>query len=116
MLSSAEETRTPLQIRLGKFSRRLALIILLISAVIFLAGLSRGERSEAQEEALREALLFIKYVKKNDPNLPPQNISELKISEDDIVLFLMDRPFPIRLGRGDIYKKYRRLSKVLYWL
>ena len=28
-----------------------------------ISGLSPGERSEAQEEALREALLFIKYVK-----------------------------------------------------
>ena len=52
----------------------------------------------------------------NNPNLPSQNISELRVSEDDIVLFLMDRPFPVRLGRGDMREKYGRLAKVLYWL
>ena len=30
-----------------------------------------------------------------------------------IVLFLMDRPFPVRLGRGKMKKKYERLAKVL---
>jgi cell division protein FtsQ len=81
-----------------------------------ISGLSRGEWAEERASSLREALLFVKYVKRNNPNLPPQNISELRVSEDDIVLFLMDRPFPIRLGRGDMLKKYNRLTKVLYWL
>lgn len=81
-----------------------------------ISGLSRGEWAAEQSSSLREALLFVKYVKRNNPNLPPQNISELRVSEDDIVLFLMDRPFPIRLGRGNMLEKYNRLTKVLYWL
>lgn len=81
-----------------------------------ISGLGKGEWSEELRGSLKEALLFIKYVKKNNPNLPPQNISELMVSEDDIVLFLMDRPFPIRLGRGEMLKKYHRLSRVLYWM
>jgi cell division protein FtsQ len=81
-----------------------------------ISGLSRGEWAEEQASSLREALLFVKYVKRNNPNLPPQNVSELRVSEDDIVLFLMDRPFPIRLGRGNMFEKYKRLTRVLYWL
>jgi Ca2+-transporting ATPase len=43
MLRSLPVTRTPLQQRLAKFGRRLALIVLAICLVIFLLGLLRGE-------------------------------------------------------------------------
>jgi Ca2+-transporting ATPase len=43
MLRSLPVTRTPLQQRLAKFRRRLALIVLAICLVIFLLGLLRGE-------------------------------------------------------------------------
>lgn len=77
-----------------------------------------GEIGRAQTEsaALQGALLLIKYASQDNPNLPAQNISEISIRDKDMVLYLMDRPFPIRLGQGDIWKKYKRLTKVLYWL
>lgn len=62
---------------------------------------------------LDEALLLIEYAGRPNPNLPVQNISEIRVSENDLVLFLVDRPFPIRLGRGDIWGKYRRVVRVL---
>jgi cell division protein FtsQ len=81
------------------------------------SGLSNGEWPAELAASLEEALLFVRYVARHkNPNLPPQNISELMISADSIVLFLMDRPFPIRLGRGEIKKKYARLAKVLHRL
>jgi cell division protein FtsQ len=66
--------------------------------------------------ALREALQFLEYADRDNPNLPAQNISEISIRAQGLVLFLMDRSFPIRLGRGDIPAKHNRLLKVLYWL
>lgn len=75
-----------------------------------------GSESLPELSALHDALLLIKYASRDNPNLPAQNISEINIGNNDIVLFLMDRPFPIHLGQGDIWKKYSRLAKVLYWL
>jgi Ca2+-transporting ATPase len=43
LLSSAELLNSPLQQRLARFGRRLALVILAICALIFLGGLLRGE-------------------------------------------------------------------------
>jgi len=43
LVEEAGETRTPLQERLARFGRRLAIAVLAICAVIFAAGLARGE-------------------------------------------------------------------------
>jgi len=43
LLHSAEETRTPLQIRLARFGKVLAIAVLALCAVIFTAGVLRGE-------------------------------------------------------------------------
>ncbi len=43
LVGSTAEQRTPLQDRLARFGRRLALIVLVICAVIFVAGVFRGE-------------------------------------------------------------------------
>jgi Ca2+-transporting ATPase len=43
LLSEAEQVRTPLQKRLEVFGRRLALLVMAICILIFLAGLLRGE-------------------------------------------------------------------------
>ena len=43
LLQQADTTITPLQKRLQRFSKRLAIAILIIAAIVFLAGLLRGE-------------------------------------------------------------------------
>ncbi len=66
---------------------------------------------------LGDALLFIRYASRGSSILPAQNISEINIGQkDEMVLFLANRPFPIKLGTGKIGRKYYRLSKVLYHL
>ncbi len=66
---------------------------------------------------LEEALDFLKYAGQGGAILPKQSISEIHLGADGgITLYLVDRPFPIRLGKGDILSKYQRLAKVLYRL
>jgi Ca2+-transporting ATPase len=43
LLASAEEVKTPLQKRLARFGARLAWAVLAICAIVFVAGLARGE-------------------------------------------------------------------------
>ncbi|MBI3306752.1 MAG: cation-translocating P-type ATPase [Candidatus Omnitrophica bacterium] len=43
LLQSAEEVKTPLQKRLAKFGKRLSITVLSICAIIFIAGIIRGE-------------------------------------------------------------------------
>jgi len=43
MLQQEEEGKTPLQKRLAHFGRRIAIVVLLICAIVFVAGLLRGE-------------------------------------------------------------------------
>ncbi|MEN8135965.1 MAG: FtsQ-type POTRA domain-containing protein [Thermodesulfobacteriota bacterium] len=76
-----------------------------------LAG--EGYLQQTEASGLGEALLLIKYAGRPNPNLPVQNISEIRISDNDLVLFLVDRPFPIRLSKGDIWGNYKRLVQVL---
>ncbi|MBU0482472.1 MAG: FtsQ-type POTRA domain-containing protein [Proteobacteria bacterium] len=86
-----------------------------------ITGLSGLEGDGAAENAktLKYALGFISYASLGNLNLPVQNISEINVSnQNDLVLFLVDRPFPIRIGAvGEALKiKYSRLARVLSWL
>jgi len=58
---------------------------------------------------------LLKLANRNNPILPEQNISEIHIAEnEELVLYLLDRPFPIYMGRdGEISTRYNRLVKVL---
>ena len=70
-----------------------------------------------QKGALKRALKFIRYTSRGSTILPKQSISEIHLTEQgDAILFLVDSPFPIYLGLGDTYTKYRRLAKVLHSL
>lgn len=65
-------------------------------------------------EPVEEALLFLRYAGRGRTILPKQSISEIHLDRDGkITLFLVDRPFPIYLGKGRIGMKYSRLAKVL---
>lgn len=79
-----------------------------------ISGLAGGGGRGEEQTGLQEALQFLRYAAQGNRNLPVQNISEINIgSGGDLVVFLLSRPFPIRLGRGDLKNKYDRLSLVL---
>ncbi len=57
---------------------------------------------------------FLKKVAKNNPNLPEPSISEIYLDEQkEMVVYLVDHPFPIFFGKGNIITKYSRLAKVM---
>jgi len=66
-------------------------------------------------ESLQQVMALLKLADKNNAILPEQNISEIYISKnDELVLFLLERAFPIYLGKeGEISTRYYRLVKVL---
>jgi cell division protein FtsQ len=71
-------------------------------------------RAMVLQEMLREPLAFLKLVRQNNPNLPIQNLSEIHVDrEAGMTLYLVDYPFPIYFGKGEIRTKYSRLKRVL---
>ena len=69
---------------------------------------------ENRQGQLVETLTFIKLARQNNPNLPWQNVSEIAVDrEGGLVLYLVEKPFPIYLGHGDVNRKYSRLKRVL---
>jgi cell division septal protein FtsQ len=83
-----------------------------------LSGLDKEYLTKKRpDEAVKSALQFLRYVRRNDPVLPRQNISEIAIQPTgDLIVYLADRPFPIYLGSGRMETRYYRLVKVLSWL
>lgn len=81
-----------------------------------ITGLKKDEWPRTLKDSqLGEALQFIKYAGQGSSILPKQNISELHVDGDEnITLYLVDRPFPIHLGSGNVSTKYFWLTKVLY--
>lgn len=64
---------------------------------------------------LQDIIDLLQLANRNNPLLPQQNISEIHVVEQgELVLHLLDRPFPIFLGTdGKISTRYYRLVKVL---
>ena len=83
-----------------------------------ISGLDRESwPKEVKGTSLADALDFLKYAGRGSTILPLQNVSEIHLQgEEELTLFLVDRPFAIHLGRGNIRTKYYRLAKVLYRL
>lgn len=70
--------------------------------------------SDEHEQVLAEAVSFLKLISYNNPNLPAQSVSEIHFDRDEgLIIRLVDFPFPIYFGRGEINKKYRQLRNVL---
>ena len=79
-----------------------------------ITGLDAFNTTEEKERLLREATSFLRLAERNNPNLPAQNISEIHFNRDgELVLYLVDQPFPIYFGKGKIKRKYYQLRKVL---
>ena len=60
------------------------------------------------------ALEFLKLTAKGNQILPTQAVSEINVDpEDGLIVYLVDHPFPIYMGRGDIRLRFSRLVKIL---
>lgn len=71
--------------------------------------------AQAEREAVfAEIMIFLKRTERNDPNLPTQSVSEIHVTaKGELIVYLVDHPFPIYFGKGDTAVKYTRLVKVL---
>jgi len=73
-----------------------------------------GSGDGDRKAMIRESLALLKLVKQNNPNLPVQNLSEIHLDQDTgMTIYLVDYPFPIYFGKGDVRTKYSRLKRVL---
>jgi cell division protein FtsQ len=79
-----------------------------------ITGMEDIKPADKRREALHDAMQFIRLVKRNNPNLPAQSVSEIHLdATDGMVVYLVEYPFPIYFGMGDVAKKCRRLEDVL---
>lgn len=77
-------------------------------------GLSELNDKAMKSAALKEVLIFLNKAKRNDPHLPVQSLSEVHVTkEGDLVVYLVEYPFPIFFGNGNTKRKYGRLVEVL---
>jgi hypothetical protein len=60
-----------------------------------------------------KALKFLHLAARGNAILPVQAISEIHVDADGLVVYLVDRPFPIYVGTERIQTKYYRLVKIL---
>jgi cell division septal protein FtsQ len=79
-----------------------------------ITGLTDIDEPTVRERALAEVLVFLKKINGNNPNLPAQSVSEIHLSRDgEMVVYLVEHPFPIFFGSSDTSRKYSRLVQVL---
>jgi len=79
-----------------------------------ITGLAGIKDENLRQNAFGEALIFLKKVSRNDPHLPTQSVSEVHVNPaGELVVYLVEHPFPIFFGSGNTKQKYSRLLKVL---
>jgi cell division septal protein FtsQ len=79
-----------------------------------ITGLYTVENPEVRQQALEEVLTFLKKIERNDPHLPAQSVSEIHLNQHgEMVVYLVEYPFPIFFGNGNTKSKYARLVEVL---
>ncbi|MGB3211873.1 MAG: FtsQ-type POTRA domain-containing protein [Desulforhopalus sp.] len=79
-----------------------------------ITGLTGIDDPSLKERALAEVLVFLKKVNSNNPHLPAQSVSEIHVNRDgEMVVYLVEYPFPIFFGNSNTGKKYSRLVQVL---
>ena len=77
-------------------------------------GLTEIADQQVKEKVLAEILTFLRKVQGNDPHLPAQSVSELHATKSgELVVYLVEYPFPIFFGNGNTKVKYSRLIQVL---
>jgi len=79
-----------------------------------ITGLAEITDPSLKKKALTEVLLFLQKVRRNDPHLPVQSVSEVHVdSHGELVVYLVEYPFPIFFGNGNTKQKYLKLIRVL---
>ncbi|MEE4166941.1 MAG: FtsQ-type POTRA domain-containing protein [Desulfocapsaceae bacterium] len=79
-----------------------------------ITGLDLITDQEQRTKRFKEVLDFLELIRANNPNLPAQSVSEIHVDpEEGLVLYMVEYPFPVFFGNGDVRKKYVRLRKVL---
>lgn len=82
-----------------------------------ITGLEEQPDEQRRAGYLEQPLHLLRLIGANNPNLPIQSISEIHIDDQEgLVIYLVEYPFPIFFGEGDIRQKYVRLRKVLEML
>jgi cell division protein FtsQ len=79
-----------------------------------ITGMGRIASEKQRQEILADIFGFLRQTEKNNPNLPTQAVSEVHVNDKgELVIFLVEYPFPVFFGRGRVETKYNRLVKVL---
>ena len=70
--------------------------------------------SLADKGIAEEAFQFLRLAEQGNPIVPLQTISEIHVSRDQgLILYIVDRPFPIYMGNENIQTGYDQLVKLL---
>jgi cell division protein FtsQ len=79
-----------------------------------ITGLNEIKEQRVREKALSEVLVFLDNVSGDNPYLPAQSVSEIHLNQNgEMVVYLVEYPFPIFFGNDDTSTKYTRLVQVL---
>jgi len=79
-----------------------------------ITGLTEIVDETRRDAALSEVLIFLNKARRNDPHLPVQSLSEIHVTQEgNLVVYLVEYPFPIFFGNGNTKQKYGRLVEVL---
>lgn len=79
-----------------------------------ITGLNEIKKPEVRKKALSEALVFLDNIGGDNPYLPAQSVSEIHLNQNgEMVVYLVESPFPIFFGNDNTSTKYARLVQVL---
>jgi cell division protein FtsQ len=79
-----------------------------------ITGLDNIPDQVERGERLSEILEFLKRAARNNPHLPEQALSEIHLNRGgEMVIYLVDHPFPIFFGKGQTVTKFYRLLEVM---
>ncbi len=79
-----------------------------------ITGLDSFNTESEKKELLTSAAMFLELAGENNPSLPAQNISEIHFTaQGELILYLVQTPFPIYFGKGEIRRKFSQLHRVL---
>ncbi len=79
-----------------------------------ITGLDSVAAEVDRKEMLAAVSQFLRLASRNNPNLPAQNVSEINIDQDGgLILYLVEQPFPIIFGKGEVRRKFTQLREVL---